>query len=261
MLENELNYLKAARLIKNARSIVVLAGAGMSADSGSHTYENPDDLVKDFPELIDAGITSYNEIAKAKWFSQRPEIAWLFANSSRNHYLMTKPHAGYEILKNWLNDKHTKFVITTNVDGAFVRCGFDDVLEVHGNHFHLQCTNNCCNEIWSDTSGPDEIPICPHCGITARPNILYFEDKRFCPERYETQREQYRNFMEHSTFRKPVAIEIGAGTLLPRLRHESLKFDDVIRINPNPSTDYSNERTLHIKETALKALCRLNELI
>ena len=264
MLENELNYLKAAKLIKNARSIVILAGAGMSVDSGSSTYEEPKSLVTNFPELAGEGITSYNEIAKAKWFTLKPTIAWLFANSIKNTYLQSEPHAGYNILKAWLKTKHTSFTVTTNVDGAFIRSGFEEVLEIHGNHFQLQCTNNCHNETWSidsKMSNTDAMPTCPHCGVIARPNILYFEDPNFCTENYEQQTDQYRQFMAHASFRKPIAIEIGAGTLLPMLRHESLKFDHVIRINPNPNDDFSNENTIHIQETALNALRRLDELI
>ncbi len=264
MLENELNYLKAAKLIKNARSIVLLAGAGMSADSGSPIYEDPKTLVNDFPELAVEGITSYNEIAKAKWFTLKPKIAWLFANSTKNNYLQSEPHAGYNILKAWLDTKHTSFTVTTNVDGAFIRSGFEEVLEIHGNHFQLQCTNNCHNETWSidsKMSNTDAMPTCPHCGVIARPNILYFEDPNFCTENYEQQTDQYRKFMTHASFRKPIAIEIGAGTLLPMLRHESLKFDHVIRINPNPDDDFSNENTIHIQETALNALRRLDQLI
>ena len=264
VLENELNYLKAAKLIKSARSIVLLAGAGMSVDSGSSTYEDPNSLVKDFPELAGEGITSYNEIAKAKWFTLKPSIAWLFANSTKNNYLQSEPHEGYKILKAWLKAKHTSFTVTTNVDGAFIRSGFEEVLEIHGNHFHLQCTNNCRNETWPSNNkigNREAMPICLHCGAIARPNILYFEDPNFCAENYERQLNQYRQFMAHASLRKHIAIEIGAGTLLPKLRHESLKFDHVIRINPNSDDDFSNENTIHIQETALNALRRLNELI
>ena len=94
MLENELNYLKAAKLIKNARSIVILAGAGMSVDSGSSTYEEPKSLVTNFPELAGEGITSYNEIAKAKWFTLKPSIAWLFANNLNHTQAITSLRPG-----------------------------------------------------------------------------------------------------------------------------------------------------------------------
>lgn len=261
MLENELNYLKAAKLIKNARSIVILAGAGMSADSGIQTYEDPQALVNAFPELEGEGITSYTEMAKAKWFKLKPNMAWLFADHSEKSFLEAEPHKGYQIIRSWLDTKHTSFTVTTNVDGAFIRSGFNQILEIHGNHFQLQCTDNCRNSIWPIESNRSELPTCPQCGLIARPNVLYFEDHDFCPERYEIQLEQYRQFMEHATLRTPLAIEIGAGTLLPTLRHESLKFDHVIRINPDPDDNFSNDNTIHIQKNALEALRRLNELI
>ena len=261
MLDNELNYLKAAILIKNARSIVILAGAGMSADSGINTYENADDFVKDFPQLKNAGIETYKEMAQAKWFSQNPDIAWIFANASANRYFSSKPHPGYELIKEWLDSKHTSFIVTTNVDGGFRRSGYNNLLEIHGSHSRLQRTNNCKNEVWVAERGMNSIPKCVHCDVTARPNILYFNDKSFCTSEYNEQRQQYRNFLTHSNIRKPIAIEIGAGTTLPILRHESLKFDNVIRINPDPNVTHSNESTLHIKESAYNALQRLDELI
>lgn len=258
MLENELNYLRAAKMIKNAKSLVLLAGAGMSADSGSETYEEQDKFVRDYPELKNEGILTYQDIAKAKWFSLKPQIAWLYANNSEMHFNKTVPHHGYSIAKSWLEGKHTSFTVTTNVDSAFHKCGFDNILELHGNHSALQCSVNCRNEVWTrDTTA--NIPLCPFCGATARPNILYFEDQYFCPVRYMKQNEKYQQFMLHSHLRKPVAIEIGAGTLLATLRHQSLLFEHVIRINPDASDDISNERTIHIQETALVALNELNK--
>ena len=261
MTVTDFNYLKAAKLIKNARSIVILAGAGMSEDSGSKTYEDSDELLRDFPELQKEGITTYKEMAKAKWFARKPHLAWVFANHSIAGFQQNEPHQGYQILKSWVDAKHSGCVITTNVDNAFYRSGFTRVFELHGNHFHLQCIDNCTNTSWQRRESEVPAPRCPHCGKSARPNIMYFEDSHFCFGRYEKQSADYRQLMEHTMLTNPLAIENGAGILLPRLRQESLKFDNIIRINPKSDADFGNANTVHIQDSALTAITRLDALL
>lgn len=82
-------------------------------------------------------------------------------------------------------------------------------------------------------------PACPHCGGLARPNILMFGNGEWLAERADRQAQRQQRWL--AKVRRPVVIEIGAGSAIPSVRHFSnqvLRHHDgrLIRVNPREST-------------------------
>lgn len=234
----------AARLIAAADSIVITAGAGMGVDSGLPDFRGKEGFWKVYPALGKAKLR-FEEIASPRIFRDRPELAWGFYGHRLNLYRRIVPHIGYRHLRAIAGQiGGGAFVYTSNVDGHFAKSGFSPecLVECHGSIHHLQCLSNCAQKIWDAANFKpvvneercllaSPLPGCPDCGGIARPNILMFDDWGWEGSRTALQETRFREWRE--TIRRPVVIEIGAGTAIPSVRRfgASLKAP-LIRINP-----------------------------
>jgi len=143
---------------------------------------------------------------------------------------------------------HGYGVFTSNVDGHFQRAGFDQqrIYECHGSIHHMQCLAPCGPDIWSAEGYLPEVdadacrllnapPACPHCGGTARPNILMFGDWGWNERRSLMQEARLHTLLQAA--RRPLVIELGAGVAIPSVRNFGQRVIQhhngrMIRINP-----------------------------
>ena len=239
---------RAAELIEQADALIVAAGAGMGVDSGLPDFRGREGFWRAYPALREAGL-DFTEIASPRAFRTQPERAWGFYGHRLALYRTTRPHLGFELLRNWGSKMlHGVRVFTSNVDGQFQRASFDQsaIHECHGSIHHLQCLRPCCDAIWpADEFVPEvddvncrllnEPPRCPWCGGLARPNILMFGDGGWISRRTEAQAERQEAWLAQNN--RPLVIEIGAGVAIPSVRNfgHRLLCDHggrIVRINP-----------------------------
>ncbi|MBS1186467.1 MAG: NAD-dependent deacetylase [Burkholderiaceae bacterium] len=231
-LENQENILRAASLIADADALIIAAGAGMGVDSGLPDFRGNEGFWNQYPALGRAEI-DFTSIASPDAFARAPQLAWGFYGHRLAMYRRTMPHRGFELLRQW-SEKMPQgvSVFTSNVDGQFQKAGFDSSIihECHGSIHHLQCSEPCTASIWSADSFKPQVddeaclltsamPVCQHCGKLARPNILMFGDWSWIPSRQEAQAGRQRKWL--SGVKKPVVIELGAGTAVPSVRYFS----------------------------------------
>ena len=225
----------AAELIRNADSIVICTGAGMGVDSGLPDFRGNSGFWRAYPELAAKGVR-FEEIANPSAFLDYPELAWEFYAHRIQLYRNTKPHAGFDILKRWCDEKPGGgFVYTSNVDGHFQKAGFADsqVNECHGSLGYLQCTEPCGNHVWlmPDVIDPTQPPSCSKCGELARPNVLMFNDWGAIHDRAEDKYEAFEQWFDNVG--SPVVIELGAGVTISSVRRYASSLDvPIVRINP-----------------------------
>ena len=241
---------KAKQFIKEADAILITAGAGMGVDSGLPDFRGNEGFWKAYPPIAKLGL-DFADMANPKWFKRKPELAWAFYGHRLNLYRDTVPHDGFKLLLDLVKEKNDNyFIFTSNVDGQFQKAGFDEnkIYEVHGSIHHLQCTQNCSNDIWSadeieikidmDKFEAINIPLCEKCGEVARPNILMFGDWSWNGKRANKQEYNYMKWRKQNRNKKIAIIEIGAGIAIPTIRKEgehlakSNKNIKLIRINP-----------------------------
>ena len=239
---------EAAALIAEASAIVVAAGAGIGIDSGLPDFRGPQGFWGVYPGLKAAGL-QFQEVASPAAFHALPEIAWGFYGHRLNLYRATAPHAGFALLRRWMAAKPDGGgVFTSNVDGQFHKAGFDAarIVECHGTLHRLQCLAGCSDATWpADDFEPqvDEancrllspLPRCPHCGALARPNVLMFGDYGWSGDRHDAARDRLDDWL--AATRKPVVIEIGAGSDIATVRRFSEQVvrrhrGALVRINP-----------------------------
>ena len=235
---------RCADAVREADGLLVTAGAGMGVDSGLPDFRGTQGFWRAYPALGRARI-AFESIASPAAFEADPRLAWGFYAHRLALYRRTEPHEGFAILMQVGGSmKNGTFVLTSNVDGQFCMAGYsgERVCEIHGSIHHLQCMRACSDEIWSAADFAPEIdadkcllrsalPACPRCKGLARPNILMFGDWGWIEAR---QQKQYAALLAWlRQVRRPVIVEVGAGTAIPSVRHFGEAARGVlIRINP-----------------------------
>lgn len=250
-MELEEKLRVAAEAVKHADVIVITAGAGMGVDSGLPDFRGDAGFWKAYPPYQRLGIT-FVGAANPEHFDQDPAFGWGFYGHRTNLYRATVPHAGFSVIRGWIERFGLDyFVVTSNVDGQFQKAGFteDRMMEVHGSIHHLQCTTPCTRGIWEnrETIPVDEatmraghIPRCIHCGAVARPNILMFGDYGWVSDRTARQQRNFDEFLADMQGGRLVVVEMGAGTAIPTIRYLTEELGSrpgalAVRINPRES--------------------------
>lgn len=241
-------FSAAAQRIRTARVLVITGGAGMGVDSGLPDFRGNQGFWNAYPMYERLGL-SFVQAANPEHFDRDPGFGWGFYGHRTNLYRNTIPHAGFDILNNWIKQFGLGyFVATSNVDGQFQKAGFaeEQILEVHGSIHHLQCTTPCSQDIWvnretciidESTMRAQSTPHCPKCRAVARPNILMFGDYAWLHQRTAAQEERFDHFLRQWQNQPMVVVEIGAGTAIPTIRLLSERLGrrpqtTVLRINP-----------------------------
>lgn len=263
------SFEAAAALISAADGLIITAGAGMGVDSGLPDFRGNEGFWQAYPALQKAGVDFY-QAANPQTFVTNPARAWGFYGHRLNLYRQTQPHEGFAILKRWGEAKSGGYrVFTSNVDGQFQKAGFDQdfIVECHGSIHQLQCQVPCWSETWpADAFEPrvdmetctlrDRLPVCPHCGRLARPNVLMCGDDAWQGHRYEAREGALRTWM--AQLRNPVVIELGAGTAIPTVRWFGENAPGVlVRINVRESR-VPWEDAIALPFGALEALKRID---
>ena len=268
---------RVADLIANAEALLIMAGAGMGVDSGLPDFRSAQGFWRAYPPLEKLGL-SFEEMAQPRWFAEKPRMAWAWYGHRQQLYRDTKPHAGYQLLREWARAMPAgSFVVTSNVDGHFFFADFPAkrIVEKHGSIHRYQCTTPCTAAIWLDDP-PDlkvdlttlqafgELPHCPECGALARPNVLMFNDDAWIPNVTREQQERYTDWLDGLRGKRVVIIECGAGTAIPTIRLAARRFAEIalatlIRINPAPTE--GDESAIALRLPALQALTRIQQAL
>jgi len=160
--ESPIQEIKAR--LAQARTVTVLTGAGISADSGVPTFRGTDGLWRNFrPE----------ELASPEAFARDPHLVWEWYNWRRELIASKIPNAAHLALVELERHIEHFWLITQNVDGLHPTAGSQKLSEIHGNIWKVRCT--ACGMI----SPNHDIPIlnpphCPTCGGLLRPHIVWF---------------------------------------------------------------------------------------
>jgi NAD-dependent deacetylase len=156
-----------AGALASARSVAVLTGAGVSAESGVPTFRD-----------AQTGLWAQfdpQKLATPDAFRRNPKLVWDWYAWRRKLVAKAEPNAGHRALA-VLEGRVSDFVlITQNVDGLHRRAGSRNVVELHGNIGRVKCSReNTIVEHWTEVG--DEVPRCAGCGALLRPDVVWFEE-------------------------------------------------------------------------------------
>ncbi len=147
--------------------IVILSGAGISAESGLTTYRDNHGLWKEF---------DWERLASASAFYENPEPVLKFTNMLRHQVSEAKPNHAHKLIAE-LEKWHDVTVITQNVDDLHERAGSTNVIHLHGELTKVTSSDNRTNPAWIKNL-PLNVPIRvgdkADDGSQLRPYILWF---------------------------------------------------------------------------------------
>ena len=152
--------------VDRVRSLAVLTGAGISAESGVPTFRGEGGLWRSYRA---------EDLATPGAFRRDPQLVWEWYDWRRGLIGACAPNAAHETLAEMELHFDDFVLITQNVDGLHRLAGSRNVVELHGNIWRMRCTRGC-RAPWEDRTVPlpDIPPHCPSCGALARPDVIWF---------------------------------------------------------------------------------------
>lgn len=156
------------------RNIVILTGAGISAESGLRTFRADDGLWEDH---------RVEDVASPAGFRRDPDLVQRFYDQRRVDVLAARPNPAHEALARldagWKGDL---LIVTQNIDDLHERAGASRVLHMHGEALSVWCTACDARHPWTATLRDG--PACPACGMSAlRPDIVWFGEMPYQMDR------------------------------------------------------------------------------
>lgn len=158
-------------------SIVILTGAGISAESGLATFRSSNGLWNSH---------KVEDVATIEAFQRNPEFVHDFYNQMKPELLSAKPNPAHLAITK-LQDKYPApvAVITQNVDTLHEKAGSRNIYHIHGQINQAVCLN-CSHvlETWNDVTTET---ICPNCSVAGmmKPNIVFFGENLLYMDKVE----------------------------------------------------------------------------
>jgi NAD-dependent deacetylase len=252
--------VRARELLARSRRVVVLTGAGVSAESGIPTFRDAQTglWAKYRPE----------DLATPEAFRRDPETVWSWYAWRRSLVTAVDPNPAHYALAR-LEERIPRFtLVTQNVDGLHHRAGSRKLVEIHGSILRVRCFARCVSYTVGEDSpearrvfagdiaaagdataaGNDrvarEVPRCPVCGDYLRPDVVWFGEN-LPEEAIETA--------FHAAEAADLCLVIGTSSvvypaaMLPDIALEA--GASVVEINPE-ETPFSPRATLSIRGAA-----------
>lgn len=152
----------------NLPRIVVLTGAGISAESGVRTFRDNGGLWEEH---------RVEDVATPEAWAFDPEMVWRFYQARRRQLSEVQPNNAHFALAQLQKSMMQFTLITQNVDDLHERGGSSDVIHMHGEPRTLRCEASQRAEVRMDASDlTDDVSLCSCCAnpVRMRPDIVWF---------------------------------------------------------------------------------------
>ena len=155
------------RRFEQATNVLVLTGAGVSAESGVPTFRGGGNTAVWKGKPFD--VLSLSEMIKR----DLPAV-WEWFNYRRGVLEGLEPNPAHHAIARW-QDRFTKFaLVTQNVDGLHQAARSREVIELHGNVWRGRCIECHARHNLRDMNFADGVPTCFDCGNSLRPDVVLF---------------------------------------------------------------------------------------
>jgi NAD-dependent deacetylase len=154
----------AAKRLAAAERVLVLTGAGVSAESGVPTFRGPEGLWRRFRA---------EDLATPEAFERDPKLVWEWYAWRRELIAPLLPNAAHGAIAA-LESRGGSFLLATqNVDGLHGVAGSRRMVELHGSLWRMRCT--VCRQRREDRRVPlPQLPPLCSCGALLRPDVVWF---------------------------------------------------------------------------------------
>jgi NAD-dependent deacetylase len=151
--------------IRDAERIVVLTGAGVSAESGVPTFRGAGGLWRQFrPE----------DLATPEAFANHPELVWEWYLWRRALIAAARPNPGHGAIAALERARPGVTLLTQNVDGLHARAGSVEPVELHGSIWRVHCARECGHAARDAEDAAPRAEFRCQCGAWLRPSVVWF---------------------------------------------------------------------------------------
>ena len=226
--------------------VLIITGAGVSAESGIPTFRGKDGYWRNLDPI---------KLATHEAFARDPELVWQWYSERRRRISDAKPNAAHKAIVNLAHCADEFLLVTQNVDDLHQRAGLAraEMVQIHGDIFVTRCSR--C-DFWQEQAQQQEqngVPRCAKCDAPLRPGVVWFGEP--LPSR-ETGRVE--NYLQ----RDPCGVVIVVGTtatfgyIIDWAFRASRRGGELIEVNPE-ETPLSRFATKQVREPAAIALPRI----
>jgi len=147
--------------------ILVITGAGISADSGIPTFRGKEGYWRKLDPM---------KLATPEAFQANPQLVWDWYSYRRKLVSEAQPSAGHEVIARLSQMARDFLLVTQNVDDLHERAGTrrDRMVKIHGDLFLNRCFNPTCDEQNRETISDGALPKCKRCSSLLRPGVVWF---------------------------------------------------------------------------------------
>jgi NAD-dependent deacetylase len=222
--------------------VLVITGAGVSAESGIPTFRGKDGYWRNLDPI---------KLATPEAFARDPELVWQWYRERRQRIRNAQPNAAHEAIAKLAQGADEFLLVTQNVDDLHERAGLTkaEMVQIHGDIFVTRCSR-CDFRQEQEQNG---VPRCPKCDALMRPGVVWFGEP--LPLRETELVEKYLQ-------RDPCGVVIVAGTtatfgyIIDWALRASHRGGELIEVNPE-ETPLSRFATRLVREPAAIALPRI----
>ena len=156
--------------------IVVLTGAGLSAESGVSTFRDPNGIWAKY---------DWRDVATPEGFAKDPTAVHDFYNMRRRSHAEVKPNAAHYALARLETVHGDVTIVTQNVDALHEAAGSKSLIHMHGEALQALCARCETRHPWrDDLSIETTCPVCAHSGAM-RPDVVWFGETPYHMDRID----------------------------------------------------------------------------
>jgi NAD-dependent deacetylase len=230
--------------------VLVITGAGVSAESGIPTFRGKDGYWRNLDPA---------KLATPEAFAKNPNLVWEWYRERRQRIRNAQPNAAHQAIAKLAQHAREFLLVTQNVDDLHVRAEWEgntlvrqNIVQIHGDIFITRCSH--CdfsrNERDRDVGG---LPKCPQCGALVRPGVVWFGEQLDLGEVHRVE-----NFLDEGAcdFALVIGTTATFGYIIDWALRAIASNGELVEVNPE-ETSLSQFATHLIREPAAVALPRL----
>jgi len=232
--------------------VLVLTGAGVSAESGIPTFRGKDGYWRNLDPT---------KLATPEAFARDPKLVWDWYRERRRRIRSAQPNPAHRAIAKLAQHAREFLLVTQNVDDLHPRAGSpkEKMVQIHGDIFVTRCSRcDFSRHDYAHESEDIDLPRCPRCEGLMRPGVVWFGEQLPWDELRRVE-----NYLEDG----PCDLVIVAGTtatfgyIIDWALRAGASDGELIEVNPE-QTPLSRFATQRVRESAAVALPRIvDELI
>jgi NAD-dependent deacetylase len=148
--------------------VLVITGAGISAESGIPTFRGRDGYWRNLDPM---------KLATPEAFARDPNLVWEWYWERREKIRAARPNPGHAAISTLAQEADHFLLVTQNVDDLHARAGLEreKMVQIHGDIFETRCSR--CDFTLQEreqAKGKEGVPACAKCGAPMRPGVVWF---------------------------------------------------------------------------------------